>query len=393
VTNELGREPPSSESAPVLEMAEAVRRFGRPRDFRLVFTNGCFDLLHAGHVHGLQAARAMGDRLVVGLNSDASVRRLKGPGRPIVPLEDRSRTLAALRVVDAVVVFDEETPERLIGALSPDVLVKGADYEEREVAGADAVREAGGEVHLLPLLAGRSTSELLRRIGAEGRAARGQGTEGAEAPPERPARLLVATRNPHKLDEIRELLSETSIELLSLSDVDCGPLEEEAGIESGETFAANALAKARYFASRTGLTTLGEDSGLCVDALGGGPGVRTRRFAPTSWARRYGPDEANNLWLLERLRDVPPEERGAHYRCAVAVVDPGAFFVVQGEVYGRIAEAIRGEEGFGYDPLFLLPERGQTLGELPREVKQRVSHRSRAILQVRAWLMGEAVVP
>ncbi len=150
--------------ARILSREEAVRRHGRPRDHRLVFTNGCFDLLHRGHAAYLARATSLGDRLLVGLNSDASVRRLKGEGRPVQPAEDRAYLLASLRAVDAVTVFDEDTPAGLIEALLPDVLVKGADYEEHEVVGREAVREAGGEVRLVPLEPGRSTTVLLDRI-------------------------------------------------------------------------------------------------------------------------------------------------------------------------------------------------------------------------------------
>lgn len=157
----------------VLERGEAVRRHGPSRDHRLVFTNGCFDLLHRGHVACLTAAAALGDRLLVGVNSDASARRLKGPGRPVQPEGDRAFVLAGLRAVDAVTVFDEDTPLALIRALVPDVLVKGGDYEPGEVVGREVVRRAGGEVRILPLEPGRSTSELLRRIREEGGAAEG----------------------------------------------------------------------------------------------------------------------------------------------------------------------------------------------------------------------------
>lgn len=143
---------------------DLLRRFGRPREGRLVFTNGVFDLLHAGHLSSLEAARAFGDQLVVAVNSDASTRRLKGTDRPFQPEEDRARLVAGLRCVDAVTLFDEDTPEALIRALLPDVLVKGADYEGREVVGADAVRAAGGEVRLVDLEPGRSTSDLAARI-------------------------------------------------------------------------------------------------------------------------------------------------------------------------------------------------------------------------------------
>lgn len=381
--------PPAGDSAPDgvgLERETAVRALGRPRDFRLVFTNGCFDVLHVGHVESLRAARALGDRLVVGLNSDASVRRLKGPGRPLIPAGDRARILAALRSVDAVVVFEEDTPETLVRELLPDVLVKGADYEGEEIAGAAAVREAGGEVRLLPLVPGRSTSSLVRRMAAREVDRTGGASDGAW--PERPDRLLVATRNPHKLDEMRELLGEVPARLVSLQDVGAEPLEVEEQLETAASFAGNALAKAIHFHARTGMTTLAEDSGLCVQALGVGPGVRTKRFAPPEWARRFGRDAANNRWLLERLRGVPSGERGACYRCAAAVVDGRGRLVVEGEVCGRIAEDLRGEGGFGYDPIFLLPERGRTFGELPREVKQATSHRARAMARLRPWLLG-----
>jgi len=148
----------------VLSRDELLRRFGRPRKGRLVFTNGVFDLFHAGHLSSLEAARAFGDQLVVAVNSDASTRRLKVTDRPFQPEEDRARLVAGLRCVDAVTLFDEDTPEALIRALLPDVLVKGADYEGREVVGADAVRAAGGEVRLVDLEPGRSTSDLAARI-------------------------------------------------------------------------------------------------------------------------------------------------------------------------------------------------------------------------------------
>jgi D-beta-D-heptose 7-phosphate kinase/D-beta-D-heptose 1-phosphate adenosyltransferase len=148
----------------ILSRVELLRRYGRPREERLVFTNGVFDLLHVGHLASLEAARALGERLVVGINSDASTRRLKGPPRPYQPEADRARLVAGLRCVDAVTLFDEDTPGSLIEALLPDILVKGADYEGREVVGADAVRAAGGEVRLIELVGGRSTTEIAARI-------------------------------------------------------------------------------------------------------------------------------------------------------------------------------------------------------------------------------------
>ncbi len=129
----------------------------------LVFTNGCFDLLHAGHADYLEFARAQGDALAVGLNSDRSVRALKGPSRPIVPEVDRARVLAALGCVDYVVIFDEDEPAALIEALTPDVLVKGEDWAHH-VSGRDWVEAHGGRVVLAPLTPGRSTSGLVARL-------------------------------------------------------------------------------------------------------------------------------------------------------------------------------------------------------------------------------------
>jgi D-beta-D-heptose 7-phosphate kinase/D-beta-D-heptose 1-phosphate adenosyltransferase len=131
---------------------------------RTVFTNGCFDLIHPGHLHYLHAARALGHRLIVGLNSDASVRRLKGPTRPIMDENARALLLASLCYVDAVVLFDEDTPLRLITALRPEVLVKGGDYTEAQVVGAPEVRSWGGTVELLPFVEGYSSSEIIKKI-------------------------------------------------------------------------------------------------------------------------------------------------------------------------------------------------------------------------------------
>ncbi len=138
------------------------RRLGQ----RVAFTNGCFDVVHAGHVQYLQEARAQADVLVVGLNSDASVRALKGPNRPINSVTARAQVLAALQAVDFVTVFDEATPQTLIQTLRPDVLVKGADYQKHEVVGADYVESYGGRVHLAPLREGFSTTGTLQRLGA-----------------------------------------------------------------------------------------------------------------------------------------------------------------------------------------------------------------------------------
>ncbi|MGB6871367.1 MAG: D-glycero-beta-D-manno-heptose 1-phosphate adenylyltransferase, partial [Acidobacteriaceae bacterium] len=128
-----------------------------------VFTNGCFDLLHIGHITLLEDARREGDRLVVAINSDRSVRELKGPTRPIVGERERARILAALAAVDAVIIFDEPTPLRLIEALQPEVIVKGGDYREETIVGAREVRSWGGRVKIVPIVAGFSTTELIAR--------------------------------------------------------------------------------------------------------------------------------------------------------------------------------------------------------------------------------------
>lgn len=142
----------------------------RIHDEQIVFTNGCFDLLHAGHVTYLGRAAQEGERLIVGLNTDSSVKRLKGDPRPVIPEDQRARVLASLESVDAVVLFDEETPIRLIKALRPDVLVKGQDYEESEVVGADEVKSWGGDVTLVPLVEGLSTSRIVEEIRSGARA-------------------------------------------------------------------------------------------------------------------------------------------------------------------------------------------------------------------------------
>jgi D-beta-D-heptose 7-phosphate kinase/D-beta-D-heptose 1-phosphate adenosyltransferase len=131
---------------------------------RIVFTNGCFDLLHAGHVTYLESAKRRGDKLVVGLNTDRSVRDLKGPQRPVIHEQDRARVLAALECVDAVVLFDEDTLINLINTIRPDVLAKGSDYREYQVVGSHEVHEWGGEVALIPIMEGRSTSQIITKL-------------------------------------------------------------------------------------------------------------------------------------------------------------------------------------------------------------------------------------
>jgi D-beta-D-heptose 7-phosphate kinase/D-beta-D-heptose 1-phosphate adenosyltransferase len=146
-----------------------VRR-AKAQGRRIVFTNGCFDLLHAGHAQLLERARRLGDLLVVGINSDASIRRLrKGPGRPFVGARDRARLLAALASVDYVTVFSEPTPHRLVARLRPHVLVKGADWGTGEIVGRDIVEAGGGRVVRVPLVKGRSTTTLIQRIRQQSR--------------------------------------------------------------------------------------------------------------------------------------------------------------------------------------------------------------------------------
>jgi D-beta-D-heptose 7-phosphate kinase/D-beta-D-heptose 1-phosphate adenosyltransferase len=157
---------PSADKLRQLEPLQCELASRRQLGQRVAFTNGCFDVLHAGHVQYLQEARAQADLLVVGLNSDASVRRLKGDDRPINPLDARLQVLAGLHAVDYLVVFDEPTPLALIQALKPDVLVKGADYRFDEVVGAELVQSYGGRVYLANLREGYSTSGLLRRMKA-----------------------------------------------------------------------------------------------------------------------------------------------------------------------------------------------------------------------------------
>jgi D-glycero-beta-D-manno-heptose 1-phosphate adenylyltransferase len=139
---------------------EALKRDGR----RVVFTNGCFDILHPGHVRMLEKARSLGDALIVGINSDASVQEIKGPQRPLIPEAERAELLAALAAVDFVTVFDEPTPRELIAAILPAVLVKGSDWGPDEIVGREEVEAAGGEVISIPLEVGYSTTKLIERI-------------------------------------------------------------------------------------------------------------------------------------------------------------------------------------------------------------------------------------
>lgn len=193
-------------------------------------------------------------------------------------------------------------------------------------------------------------------------------------------RLLVATRNGGKVREIGEILSHfPEIEIVGLAELGIAETEEEDALEVFETFAENALAKARYFAAKSGELTLADDSGICVDALGGAPGVRSRRFAAADESRGVGQDDANNRHLLHLLSGTPPELRTARYVCAAALAGRGWDEVQLGTCEGVVLPAPRGTGGFGYDPLFYLPAEGMTFGELPPARKNQVSHRGRAV--------------
>lgn len=146
------------------EHIQRKANYWRFRQQRIVFTNGCFDILHTGHIHLLSQAAALGDVLVVGLNSDSSVKNLKGKHRPLQNEHTRASVLASLFYVDAVVLFPEPTPLELIQAITPDILVKGGDYSIDKIVGADWVQQQGGKVEIIPLLEGYSTSEIERRL-------------------------------------------------------------------------------------------------------------------------------------------------------------------------------------------------------------------------------------
>ena len=146
-----------------IQTIDKVRRWKESGE-KIVFTNGCFDILHAGHIHLLTEAKNLGDRLFIGLNSDQSVQNLKGPDRPLNPEDARASVLESLSMVDGITIFQEDTPHELVKEIIPHVLVKGGDYSIENVVGADTVRASGGEVVLIPILKGYSTSDLITRI-------------------------------------------------------------------------------------------------------------------------------------------------------------------------------------------------------------------------------------
>lgn len=191
-------------------------------------------------------------------------------------------------------------------------------------------------------------------------------------------RLLLATRNPGKLRELRALLADLPLECLSLADVGVATDIPETGASLKE----NAILKARGYAELSGLTTLADDSGLEVDALGGEPGVHSSR-----WAGPGATDADRIRKLLERLRGVPPQRRQARFRAVAAIATPdGRLYTTEGTLEGVIADRPRGSGGFGYDPVFLVPDLGKTVAELDPETKNRISHRARAILAARPIL-------
>jgi XTP/dITP diphosphohydrolase len=189
---------------------------------------------------------------------------------------------------------------------------------------------------------------------------------------------VVASRNRKKAAELTELLVPFGVEARTLADFPGAPEVEE----TGASFAENARLKAESAARATGLPALADDSGLCVDALDGAPGVYSARYAGEG-----ADDRANNAKLLRALADTPPEKRGAAFRCAAALARPGSpTALFEGETRGVILSAPRGEGGFGYDPLFLSDDLGVTFAEAPSADKHSVSHRGRALAALRAWL-------
>jgi XTP/dITP diphosphohydrolase len=202
------------------------------------------------------------------------------------------------------------------------------------------------------------------------------------------SQVLVATRSGHKLGEIRQILAGfPRLELVDLREAGIPESAEEDAVEAFDTFEENALAKARHFAERSGLPVLADDSGLCVDALGGAPGVRSKRFSGRSDLSGEELDRANNALLLERLQGTPQGERTGRYVCAAAMVLPGGEErVFAGTCEGTILAEPRGEGGFGYDPLFWIPAESAAVGELPPERKNELSHRGKAIRAAGEWL-------
>ena len=195
-------------------------------------------------------------------------------------------------------------------------------------------------------------------------------------------KLIIASNNAHKLTEIRAILGDSFESIRSMAEA--GIVHE--AVEDGSTFAENAEKKAREIMELTGKCALADDSGLCVDALGGGPGIYSARYCGV-----HGDDAANRVKLLQELAEVPDEMRGAHFACAMALVRPdGSVLRTEGRMYGVIAHEEVGEYGFGYDSLFYLPERGCTNAQLLPEEKNAISHRAKALHAMLALLQQEA---
>jgi XTP/dITP diphosphohydrolase len=190
--------------------------------------------------------------------------------------------------------------------------------------------------------------------------------------------VLIATTNRHKLEELRAIFSNLPYQLFSLNDAQIDFDVEE----TGTTFQANSELKALTYARASGKLSLADDSGLEIDALGGAPGVYSARFAGVDT-----PYEERFRLLYERLRDIPPEQRTARFRCVITIAEPSGYYQsVEGTLEGRIADAPRGVHGFGYDPIFFVPEYGMTSAELAPEVKNRISHRAQAAQRARVLL-------
>ena len=192
--------------------------------------------------------------------------------------------------------------------------------------------------------------------------------------------LLLATRSAHKVQEIRTILSAIPrLTVLDLDDIGLEWRDEEEALEPFDTFEENARSKAEYFHARTGLPTVADDSGLEVDALGGAPGVRSKRFAPVEGLTGYKLDHANNNYLVERLGALEPEKRTGQYVCVAALLGfTSQMIVTRGEARGLILTEPRGDGGFGYDPYFFDPDLDMTFAELHPDQKNELSHRGKA---------------
>ena len=207
--------------------------------------------------------------------------------------------------------------------------------------------------------------------------------------------MLLATRSAGKLRELRPLFAARGIGVIDLNDAGIAETDAEDALEVYATFEENALAKARYFFGLSGRPTLADDSGLSVDALGGRPGVMSKRWSGRVDLSGQALDDENNRLLRERLRETgagTSDGWRAHYVCVAAYVDATHALVCRGEVHGRIIDERRGDGGFGYDPYFLSDELGRTFGEVGREEKERVSHRARAFRALIDELISGGIV-